>query len=1630
MVRGLISCAILGATILSFNLIAAAPSGAATGQLSGWMALDGNIKYVSNGTNQFGWGNEGSTSSCTNGGIGLAGTHGLFNCGQYGATSLTNPTPSSTSPFQPTAPQNVNGDSSILARQFITDPSSQFPNTAGCGSTTVGDASTFHGGQKFGGSTSYTTPGPVNTKDDLSDAYVVARTQQSKTQNPSDTWDTSPGDKEIWFGIERAGSGGNDAVDVEFLQQTASFAGCSGNLNTPRTQGDFAIEFDWVNGGGTPSPNIYEWECGQPIGTPCGSSGSYVAVTVPAGSVGVAENGGATSGTPCGGWVCAVSPLGSNVPATQFVEGGLDLTGLGLGNICTGTVLAETHSSQATFTSDLKDFVGPANFNICASTTTSTTPVAESGTTIGGSWHDMATVTNTTNATAPTGSVTFYYCSPSVLAAYSATTCNSTIGTEIPSGGPPVSLTPGTGNTSTAESPSITPNAPGTWCFAGYYGGAAGAFLVSNDTSSDECFTVSPAPTTTTTQTQKTSLTIGPSGTVTDKATISGNGNTTAGTPTGDVAFYACKASSPSGVLCNSSSTSVGTSAATGTGTTTTATSPSFTPTSAGTWCFGAVFTPTNPNYLGSSDNFTPPVNGSSDTVDTHECFTVNAAGSTTSTTASGNVTIGPSGTVTDLATISGNGNTTAGTPTGNVAFYACKASSPSGVLCTTSSTSVGTSGATGTGTTTTATSPSFTPPSAGTWCFGAVFTPTNANYQASSDNITPPVNGSSGSIDTNECFTVSPAGTQVGTTASGNVTIGPSGTVTDLATISGKGNTVAGTPTGNVAFYACKASSPSGVLCTSSSTSVGTSGATGTGTTTTATSPSFTPPSVGTWCFGAVFTPTNANYLGSSDNFTPPVNGSSDTVDTHECFTVNPAGTQVGTTASGNVTIGPSGTVTDLATISGKGNTTAGTPTGSVAFYACKASSPSGVPCTSSSTSVGTSSATGTGTTTTATSPSFTPPSVGTWCFGAVFTPTNPNYLSSSDNFTPPVNGSSDTVDTHECFTVNAAGSQTSTTASGNVTIGPSGTVTDLATISGKGNTTAGTPTGSVAFYACKASSPSGVLCSSSSTSVGTSSATGGGTTTTATSPSFRPTSVGTWCFGAVFAPTNPNYLGSSDNFTPPINGSSDTIDTNECFTVNPAPTDTTTRAAASSVVITTGTVTDTATISGEGNTVAGTPTGNVAFYVCKASSSSGSLCTTGDTSLGTAGATGSGTTTTATSASFTPTSVGTWCFGAVFTPTNGNYESSSDNMTPPVNGSSDTVDTNECFLATSSNFSVTKDDTPGNGKPVDAGSTIPYVVTVSNEGDGPGDATISDPLPSYLKLTGTPSCGTVPTGDACSVTPSGSTLTIHVHLGPGDSVVVHFSAIVSATQTGNVVNTATITSGTCNPTEGVTVTAVKADAVAPITCSSTVTNPVISLTVVKSSSPASGSTVSLNSTVTYSLALKNAGNAAATGITMTDAVPSGTTYVANSATCGGVSGCKVSQSGGTITWSGLSVGAASTVTVSFQVTVNSTDTNGETIPNFAVFTNDGTPNCTTPTCHTNTVTLTVSVPVISAAAVTPTPTTTAPPVTAPPVTAPAVAFTGAYLEAMWAVAAGLLGLGGVLVLIARRRRRADDTA
>jgi hypothetical protein len=121
-----------------------------------------------------------------------------------------------------------------------------------------------------------------------------------------------------------------------------------------------------------------------------------------------------------------------------------------------------------------------------------------------------------------------------------------------------------------------------------------------------------------------------------------------------------------------------------------------------------------------------------------------------------------------------------------------------------------------------------------------------------------------------------------------------------------------------------------------------------------------------------------------------------------------------------------------------------------------------------------------------------------------------------------------------------------TTTTATTKTTTAPSSTsvvlgasVDDVATVTG--NTADGVPTGSVQFYQC---GPGSTLCASTTGAVLTPAATLNGGV--ATSPSFTPSAIGTYCFAAVYAPASASPYSASSEAGTATNG--------ECVTVTAA--------------------------------------------------------------------------------------------------------------------------------------------------------------------------------------------------------------------------------------------------------------------------------------------------------------------------------------------------------------------------------------------------------------------------------------------------------------------------------------------
>ena len=273
---------------------------------------------------------------------------------------------------------------------------------------------------------------------------------------------------------------------------------------------------------------------------------------------------------------------------------------------------------------------------------------------------------------------------------------------------------------------------------------------------------------------------------------------------------------------------------------------------------------------------------------------------STTTTPNSSIIALGESNT--DSARVTGSG---AADPTGTVSFYACGVNV---VPCTLTGTPFDVETLDGTSNPSTATSASFTPNSAGTWCFAAVYSG-DSNYGGSSDQIT------------DECYRVPAANTTITTPTNSSIALGNSNT--DEAAVTG--SAAGGSPTGSVSFYEC-GPTPWPQACTSTANPVGSAVGVSAGAydTSSATSESFTPDATGYWCFAGYYSG-DSTYPTSSDT------------STDECFFVGlPSGTAVttmlsaGSNSGSSVDVPENTAVTDSATLAGSGVSTAG---GSVTY-------------------------------------------------------------------------------------------------------------------------------------------------------------------------------------------------------------------------------------------------------------------------------------------------------------------------------------------------------------------------------------------------------------------------------------------------------------------------------------------------------------------------------------------------------------------------------------------------------------------------------------------------------------------------------------------------------------------------
>jgi uncharacterized repeat protein (TIGR01451 family) len=223
----------------------------------------------------------------------------------------------------------------------------------------------------------------------------------------------------------------------------------------------------------------------------------------------------------------------------------------------------------------------------------------------------------------------------------------------------------------------------------------------------------------------------------------------------------------------------------------------------------------------------------------------------------------------------------------------------------------------------------------------------------------------------------------------------------------------------------------------------------------------------------------------------------------------------------------------------------------------------------------------------------------------------------------------------------------------------------------------------------------------------------------------------------------------------------------------------------------------------------------------------------------------------------------------------------------------------------------------------PVVAGQQLSYTLAATNNGPSPATGvTITDPLPASLTfVSATSSQGTV----SCD---SSGTLTASLgSLANGASATVNVVTTVAASATGTVTNTATISGDQTDPNPANNTS----------TVTTTINQPVKpqdypDLAIVKTATP---SPVAVGANLTYTLAVSNESLTADTGVTVSDPLPAGVTFVSATASQG-----TASINGNTVQASLGSMAANGTATVT--IVVNVTSSAGSTIINTATVAGD----------------------------------------------------------------------------------------
>ncbi len=489
---------------------------------------------------------------------------------------------------------------------------------------------------------------------------------------------------------------GNDwEFGVQWLAPSGSLQYVNGNSGPTQVCASTTIDVETASSSTATTPGSSSIVLGTSNTDSATVTGS-VSNLDPTGTVDFYECGPTASPAPCtsGSWAQfdTESLSGTSNPGTTVSA---PFTPTATGYWCFAGVYSGDSNyagSSDTSTDECFDVSGGSSSTISAPTSSSAS--------LGVPNSDVATITGSDGSVDPTGTVSFYECGPT--ATPEPCTTGSQFDTE--------SLN-GTSNPAIVTSSTITPTATGYWCFAAVYSGD-GNYAGSSDTSTEECFDVTQASSSTASEPTSSSASLG--GPNSDVATITGSDGSV--DPTGTVSFYECGPTATPEPCTTGSQ--FDTESLNGTSNPAIVTSSTINPDSVGYWCFAAVYSGDG-NYAGSSDT------------GTEECFDVTQA-TTSLTSHPTDTTIDLGQADTDLATVTGNAS--GGNPTGSVSFYECgPTATPQ--PCTPQANEIGSAvNLTSEGSHSAyGSSLPFTPSSTGYWCFGSYYSG-DSNYLASSD--------------------------------------------------------------------------------------------------------------------------------------------------------------------------------------------------------------------------------------------------------------------------------------------------------------------------------------------------------------------------------------------------------------------------------------------------------------------------------------------------------------------------------------------------------------------------------------------------------------------------------------------------------------------------------------------------------------------------------------------------------------------------------------------------------------------------------------------------------------------------------------------------------------------------------